>query len=464
MSTIGPSRLSRVLLPKPVDPRGVKKSLDQSRGGTVVPKPVSLPKLVPFPCSKQAFIDTKSMFKELNTCPDQFTGVSYLQIFPNLCLFFSGLKDEASKDQLSWLNHGIRQLKCLIREYHKYGLSDKLVFSQKGRKQSSSDSRHSFSSLKYLEDGERELFLQATVSKARTDDFLKSSFDKSGSYKRVRGATLYNKDGTYCPVVVLKRQTPLDPRSVSDLARERRLPIQIQESNNFNSESGPLLVYWSINKHSDGTKTPFNSQKYKRLGINVLSISQQLSSVRHASISDAFLYVCELAKGISDLHKLGYIHGDVKCQNTLQRQDGAYVLTDFGFCRSFLDLRQSHSKISLGSYGQPRLSQKLTEEKSLTDVDFQSIDWYALRNTVSSLSFDKKGYHDEFIEDFDRVMNFCYLLGVPTKVLFDDSFQDKDVFRDEIKILSTLKNKTDAEISQFLVRQINSFFKGCSIE
>lgn len=53
------------------------------------------------------------------------------------------------------------------------------------------------------------------------------------------------------------------------------------------------------------------------------------------SEDDARFYIAEMVVAIDTIHKLGFIHRDVKPDNLLVDKDGHLKLSDFGLCKSF---------------------------------------------------------------------------------------------------------------------------------
>jgi len=56
-------------------------------------------------------------------------------------------------------------------------------------------------------------------------------------------------------------------------------------------------------------------------------------------------YMCELILAVEEVHKMNYIHRDIKPDNILIGKNGHIKLTDFGLCKPF---KVNGNKIDIG--------------------------------------------------------------------------------------------------------------------
>jgi serine kinase len=64
---------------------------------------------------------------------------------------------------------------------------------------------------------------------------------------------------------------------------------------------------------------------------------EYINSMRPLSVGRARTWTCQLAVAIEYLHKLGYAHRDIKCENLLISGNMNIKLCDFGFATNVLN-------------------------------------------------------------------------------------------------------------------------------
>ena len=77
----------------------------------------------------------------------------------------------------------------------------------------------------------------------------------------------------------------------------------------------------------------------KRIAIRAATIMEPLFKITGLSDDELSLYTRDILSELQELHGRGYVHHDIKPENTMQRSDGTYVLIDFD---------------DVGKIGQPR--------------------------------------------------------------------------------------------------------------
>lgn len=65
------------------------------------------------------------------------------------------------------------------------------------------------------------------------------------------------------------------------------------------------------------------------------SVAHRLQQQARVAPQEAIMVALELCSALAAIHQAGLVHGDVKAQNVVRRQDGRHVLIDFGSARKF---------------------------------------------------------------------------------------------------------------------------------
>ncbi|ADM10987.1 rho-associated coiled-coil containing protein kinase [Encephalitozoon intestinalis ATCC 50506] len=155
-------------------------------------------------------------------------------------------------------------------------------------------------------------------------------------------------------------------------------------------------------------------------------------------------YTAEIVAALDELHKLGWIHRDLKPDNVLIGIDGHVKLADFGSCIKMRD-GKARSSITVGTpdYVSPDVLCSVNEECEYEeDVDFWTLGVIIYEMIYGTTPF----YSDTLMETYRRI----------TKVEFGFPFKVSPELTSLIKSLITTKDK------RMKINEIKShaFFKG----
>lgn len=150
-------------------------------------------------------------------------------------------------------------------------------------------------------------------------DFDKSSIIGRGAFGEVF-LVRHKKNGDYYAMKKLRKSDMLRKEQVNHAWSERHVlvaanhPFVCQLCYAFQSKEFLYLVMEFLP------------------GGDLMSLLIQRDTLSEA---DARFYVAEMVVAIDTIHKLGFIHRDVKPDNLLIDKDGHLKLSDFGLCKSF---------------------------------------------------------------------------------------------------------------------------------
>ncbi|KAJ1922148.1 Serine/threonine-protein kinase MRCK alpha [Mycoemilia scoparia] len=171
-------------------------------------------------------------------------------------------------------------------------------------------------------------------------------------------------------------------------------------------------------------------------------------------------YVAEIVLAIEDLHKLGYVHRDIKPQNLLIDAQGHIKLADFGSCIriDIIGTDSSGANIPVGTcdYIAPEVLQ--AREGRAGKRYGAECDWWSLGVVMYEMLYgDPPFYSDTVPETYARVMAFSQHLT------FDDSLAISDEAKDLMKRLLTHKDRRLGKKGSNEIKS-HPFFRGINWE